>query len=111
MARKIMQELSELISNQIKEDEIDDTLVQKKNRERQVREYFNEQIYAYLRSTHKSIGELDMEDFEKMTRRYNTKQKQVFQEQLIRAMKTNRGKPISRIKEHNKSVLLNQLLD
>lgn len=111
MARRVMQELSELISNQRKEDEIDDRLVHQQNRERQVRDYFNQQIYAYLRLNHKGIGELTMEDFEIMTRDYNTKQKQVFQEQLIKAMKTNRGKPISRIKEHNKSVLLNQLLD
>lgn len=100
-----------MITNQRREDEIDDTLVQKKNREREVRDYFNKQIYAYLRTNHKSIGELSMEDFKKMTESYNTRQKQVFQEQLIKAMKTNRGKPISRIKEHNKSVLLNQLLD
>ena len=106
-----MQELSELVSNQRRIDEIDEKLLHAQTRERQVRDYFNKQIYAYLRTNHKSIGELSMEDFNNMTRSYNTRQKQVFQEQLIKAMKTNRGKPISRIKEHNKSVLLNQLLD
>lgn len=106
-----MQELSDMMKAQHRDDEIDDTLVQKKNREREVREYFNEQIYIYLRVHKKGIGELNMADYNAMTEGYNTRQKQVFQEQLIHAMKTNRGKPISRIKEHNKSVLLNELLD
>lgn len=107
----MMQELSDMVKTQYREDEIDDKLVQRQMRERKVRDLFNNQIYTYLRIHKKTIGELTMEDYDEMTRSYNTRQKQVFQEQLMKAMKTNRGKPISRIKEHNKSILLNELLD
>ena len=105
-----MQELSDMMKPEPKA-EIDDRLLQQQIREKQVRDYFNKQIYTYLRTNHKGMWQLTMEDFDKMTESYNTRQKQVFQEQLIKAMKTNRWKPISWIKEHNKSILLNQLLD
>ena len=110
MAWKVMQELADMMKPE-QAPGIDDRLLQKQMREKSVRDYFNEQIYAYLRLNHKGMWELTMEDYAKMTEKYNTRQKQVFQEQLIKAMKTNRWKPISWIKEHNKSILLNQLLD
>ena len=105
-----MQELSDMMKPE-HTPSIDDRLLQNQLREREVRDYFNQQIYTYLRLNHKGMWQLTMEDFEKMTEKYNSRQKQVFQEQLIKAMKTNRWKPISWIKEHNKSVLLNQLID
>ena len=110
MARKVMQELSDMMKPE-RDKGIDDRLLQKQLRENKAREYFNDQIYTYLRVNNKWIWELTTEDLENMTAWYTSRQKQVFQEQLIRAMKTNRGKPISWIKENNKSVLLNQLLD
>lgn len=105
-----MQELSDMMKPEPK-PEIDDRLLQQQIREKQVRDYFNKQIHTYLRTNHKGMWQLTMEDFNKMTENYNSKQKQIFQDQLIKAMKTNRWKPISWIKEHNKSILLNQLLD
>lgn len=106
-----MQELSDMMKVQKTQEEIDDRLVQKAIRERQVREYFNNQIRTYLRSKKKWMGQLDMADYNEMTKDYNTRQKQVFMDQLLKAMQTNRGKPIKRIKENNKSVLLNQIDD
>lgn len=106
-----MQELSDMMKVQKTQEEIDDRLVQKAIRERQVREYFNNQIRTYLRSKKKWMGQLDMADYNEMTKNYNTRQKQVFMDQLLKAMQTNRGKPIKRIKENNKSVLLNQIDD
>ena len=79
-----------MVKTQYREDEIDDRLVQKEARERKVRDLFNNQIYTYLRIHKKTIGELTMEDYSEMTKSYNSRQKQVFQEQLIKAMKTNR---------------------
>lgn len=46
-----------------------------------------------------------------MTEGYTSRQKQVFMEQLLKSMQTNRGKPIKWIRENNKSVLLNQIDD
>lgn len=106
-----MQELSDMMKVQKTQEEIDDRLVQKAIRERQVREYFNNQIHTYLRSKKKWMGQLDMADYNEMTKDYNTRQKQVFMDQLLKAMQTNRGKPIKWIKENNKSVLLNQIDD
>ena len=106
-----MQELSEMMQNQKKEEHIDDRLVQMAIRERQVRDYFNNQIHTYLRTNRKWMGQLDLSDYNKMTENYNTRQKQVFMDQLLKAMQTNRGKPIKWIKEHNKSILLNQIDD
>jgi hypothetical protein len=53
MARKVMQELSDMMKVQNTQEEIDDRLVQKAIRERQVRDYFNNQIHTYLRSKKK----------------------------------------------------------
>lgn len=55
------------------------------------------------------MSELSKADLEKMTEWMNTVQTTVFTEQVMKALKTNRGKPLKRIKENNKSVLLNQL--
>jgi hypothetical protein len=53
MARRVMQELSDMMKVDKRQEEIDDRLVQKAIRERQVRDYFNNQIHAYLRSKRK----------------------------------------------------------
>ena len=112
MARKVMQELSEMmrpINNQ--PEQIPTRLLEKTVYERRIRDKFNEHISWYLRTNHKGLGEIDKEDLERMTAKLNTKQKQVYMEQLMLAMRVNRGKPIKRIREHNKSVLLNQIDD
>ena len=106
-----MQELSDMMKNQKKEEEIDDRLVQRAIRERQVRNYFNNQIHTYLRTNKKGMWQLDLGDYNKMTAWYTSRQKQVFMEQLLKSMQTNRGKPIKWIRENNKSVLLNQIDD
>lgn len=106
-----MQELSDMMKVDKRQEEIDDRLVQKQIREREVREYFNNQIHVYLRTKKKGMGQLDMADYNEMTKNYNTRQKQVFMDQLLKAMQTNRGKSIKRIKENNKSILLNQIDD
>ena len=111
MVRKVQRELSEMMKTQKQEDQIDDRLVQAQMREEAVRRYFNQQIHTYLRTNRKGMWQLDMSDYNEMTKNYNTKQKQVFMDQLLKAMQTNRGKPIKRIREHNKSVLLNQIDD
>ena len=106
-----MQELSEMMKPEPYRQEIDDRLLQATLREQNVRRYFNQQIRNYLRTTKKWMGSLNLDDYNKMTENYNTKQKQVFMDQLLKAMQTNRGKPIKWIREHNKSVLLNQIDD
>lgn len=111
MAWKVIKELQDMMKVQKTQEEIDDRLVEAQIREQRVRDYFNNQIHTYLRTNKKGMGQLDLSDYEKMTKNYNTKQKQVFMEQLLKAMQTNRGKPIKRIKENNKSVLLNQIDD
>lgn len=106
-----MQELHDMMKPEQHQEEISTRLLEKTLHERRVRDYFNEQIRMYLRTNHKWIWELDQKDLAEMTKDYNTKQRQVFMDQLLKAMQTNRWKPIKRIKEHNKSVLLNQLDD
>ena len=106
-----MRELHDMMKPQNEREEISTKLLEKTIYERNVRNYFNEQIRTYLRTNHKGMWELDMKDLNEMTKNYNTKQKQVFMEQLMASMRTNRWKPIKWIKEHNKSVLLNQLDD
>lgn len=106
-----MRELHDMMKPQQQQEEISTRLLEKTLYERKVRDYFNEQIRTYLRTNHKGMWQLDKDDLEEMTKDYNTKQKQVFMDQLLKAMQTNRWKPIKRIKEHNKSVLLNQLDD
>lgn len=106
-----MQELSDMMKVQNTQEEIDDRLLQAKIREERVRNYFNNQIHTYLRKNKKGMWRLDLSDYNKMTEGYTSKQKQVFMEQLLKAMQTNRWKPIKRIREHNKSILLNQIDD
>lgn len=50
-----MQELSDMMKTQKKEEEIDDRLVQRAIYERQVRNYFNNQIHIYLRTNKKGM--------------------------------------------------------
>ena len=90
MAWKVMRELHDMMKPQEEREEIDDRLLEKTIHERRVRDYFNQQIYTYLRTNHRSLGEIDTKDLEKMTEGYNTKQRQVFMEQLMGAMRTNR---------------------
>lgn len=104
-----MQELHDMMKSTEEMEEISDRLLEKEIYERKVRDYFNQQIHSYLRTKQKSMWELDMKDLSEMTERYNSRQKQVFMEQLMQAMRVNRGKSIKWIKEHNKSILLNQL--
>ena len=52
MARKVMQELSDMMKPE-RDKGIDDRLLQKQLRENKAREYFNDQIYTYLRVNNK----------------------------------------------------------
>jgi hypothetical protein len=54
MARKVMQELADMMKPE-QAPGIDDRLLQKQMREKSVRDYFNEQIYTYLRLNHKGM--------------------------------------------------------
>ena len=104
-----MSELEEMMRPEKQVEEISDRLLEKSIRDRNIRDNFNKQIYSYLRVNKKPIGELDMGDLERMSWNYPPKYQQIFLEQVLDAMKTNRGKPIERIRQHNKSVLLNQI--
>lgn len=106
-----MRELHDMMKDETQQEEISTRLLEQTLHERKVRNFFNEQIRTYLRMNHKGMWQLDMSDYNEMTKNYNTRQKQVFMDQLLKAMQTNRGKPIKWIKEHNKSVLLNQIDD
>ena len=55
MARRVMQELSDMMKVQKTQEEIDDRLVLKAIREKQVRDYFNKQIHTYLRTNQKGM--------------------------------------------------------
>ena len=104
-----MEEIDDLLSNKWEREEISDRLLQAELRKDKLRVYFNEMIYTYLRKTKKPIGEIDLEDYNVMTEWCNSKQKQLFMEQFLKALKTNRGKSLQWIKENNKSILLNQI--
>jgi hypothetical protein len=104
-----MEEIDDLLSNKWEREEISDRLLQAELRKDKLRGYFNETIYTYLRKTKKPIGEIDLEDYNAMTEWCNPKQKQLFMEQFLKALKTNRGKSLQWIKENNKSILLNQI--
>ncbi len=104
-----MNELKDMMKPERQMEEISDRLVMKAIRDRQIRDTFNNQIYSYLREHKKPIGELTQEDVTKMSWQYPPKYQQIFLEQVLDALKTNRGKPIEWIKKNNKSILLNQL--
>ena len=55
MARKVMRELHDMMKPTPEVEEISTKLLEKEIHERQVREYFNQQIRTYLRTNHKGM--------------------------------------------------------
>lgn len=109
MARKVMEELGEMMKDEVKQEEISDNLLQKAVQERNIKLIMNDQIYNYCRKNKIHLGEMSMEDLNKISDGYPEKYQQLLMKQVMQALRTNRGKPLSRIKEHHKSILLDQL--
>lgn len=55
MARRVMRELHDMMKPQNEREEISTELLEKTIYERNVRNYFNEQIRTYLRTNHKGM--------------------------------------------------------
>lgn len=107
-----MDELWEILDPKAPDSiELNDKLVQQSNRERLLKELFNNKIYCYLRNTKKTPGDISREDIDKMSKWYNKHVKQLFLQQIVRVIKTQYGKPLQWIKDNRKSVLLNQIED
>ena len=109
MARRVLEELGDMMKDEVKQEEISDKLLEKAVQERNLKLIMNDNIYNYCRKNKIHLGEITMEDLNKISENYPEKYQQLLMNQFMQALKTNRGKPLSRIKEHHKSILLDQL--
>lgn len=107
---KIQEEVENLIVNHQEQEEINDKMVMQSIRENILRERYTEIIYRYLAKTKKNIWEIDKRDLAVMTENRKIDDK-IFMEQFMKALKTNRWKPIDRIIKNKKSIYLNELND
>ena len=104
-----MSELEDMMKDERIQQSISDKLLEKSVQERNIRLILTEQIYSYLRKNNKKLWELNREDLNNMTENYAPKYQQRMMQQVMKALRTNRWKPISWIKENHKSILLDEL--
>ena len=104
-----MSELEDMMKDERIQQSISDKLLEKSVQERKIRLILTEQIYSYLRKNNKKLWELNREDLNNMTENYAPKYQQRMMQQVMKALRTNRWKPISWIKENHKSILLDEL--
>jgi hypothetical protein len=109
MARKVMDELADMMVDNERQEEISDRLLQKAVQERNIRLILNDRIHTFIRKENKHIGEINKADFDRLSEGLPEHYQGLLMQQFMRALKTNRGKSIQRIRENHKSVLLDQL--
>ena len=104
-----MDELAEMMVDNERQEEISDRLLQKAVQERNIRLILNDRIHTFIRKENKHIGEINKDDFNRLSEGLPEHYQGLLMQQFMRALKTNRGKSIQRIRENHKSVLLDQL--
>lgn len=109
MARKVLDELADMMKDEPYHEEISDKLLQKAVQERNVKLIMNDHIYSYCKKNKIHIGNFSKDDLEKIGEMYPEAYQNMLMKQVMQILRTNRWKPIQWIKEHHKSVLLDQL--
>lgn len=106
---KEMREISEMFSPLKEKEVIDDSDVVRYQRNRELKEFFNNLIKEYLKKNNKSIAEITKKDINLLGKKYNDKEREVLIQQVMYYLETNFGKPLKRIKENNKCVLFQEI--
>ena len=109
MARKVLDELADMMKDEPYHEEISDKLLQKAVQERNVKLIMNDNIYSYCKKNNKHIGTLTKDDLNKIGENYPEAYQNLLMKQMMQVLKTNRGKSLKWIKENHKSILLDQL--
>ena len=104
-----MREISEMFSPLKEKEVIDDSDVVRYQRNRELKEFFNNLIKEYLKKNNKSIAEITKKDINLLGKKYNDKEREVLIQQVMYYLETNFGKPLKRIKENNKCVLFQEI--
>ena len=104
-----MREISEMFSPLKEKEVIDDSDVVRYQRNRELKEFFNNLIKEYLKKNNKSIAEITKKDINLLGKKYNDKEREVLIQQVMYYLETNFGKPLKWIKENNKCVLFQEI--
>lgn len=102
---QILRDIDDLIKEEPYREKIKIEDIDRAKKKRYKKEVYRQMIRNYLRKYHKPIWMLSKEDIAIMTEGFDTIDKTLFLDQVKYTLETNRGKPIKRIIENNKSIL------
>ena len=111
MTRKVFDELNDMMTEHNVKWVFNDDDVIRATTIRHLKERFNRVIENYLRENKLNIVDFSKKDIKILTKDYNDMEKEVFYQQVMYRLETNFWKPLKRIKENWKSVLLKEIED
>ena len=106
--RQAMRDLNDLIKEEPYREKIKLEDIDRYKAKRYKKEAYRKAIRNYLRRYHKPIGMLPKEDIAIMTEWMDAVDRTLFMDEVKHSLETNRGKPISRIAQNNKSILFSK---
>lgn len=111
MTRKVLEDINDMFTAKKPQEYVNDDDVVRFTTVRHLKERFNFQIDSYLKKNKMNIGNFWKKDIKILTKDYNDMEKEVFYQQVMYHLETNFWKPLKRIKENWKSVLLKEIED
>lgn len=109
MKRKVFDELNDILTNKHQHEIVNDDDVVAFVEKRRLKELFNQVIEEYLKKEKMTIDSFWKKDIKILTKNYNDYQKEIFIQQVMYHLETTYWKPIKRVKENWKSLLLNEM--